>query len=199
MQLTYIHNCHPSNYKIVFWYRNCLEFPVDNVAPTAAIHTILVFCMLDLDNFKSYNDRYGYAKGNEVIKATAVIIETAVAEHGGKDDFAGHIGGDDFAVITTAEKYEQICNTIITGFDENIVFFYNTIDRTRGSIVSKNRRGEEMLFPLMTISIGVVTNEKGGKLTKQNEAMVLENRDLKAALEKLEMLDLRLEAQRQNF
>lgn len=125
--------------------------------------TRLVFCMLDLDNFKSYNDRYGYAKGNEVIKATAVIIETAVAEHGEKDDFAGHIGGDDFAVITTAAKYEQICNAIITSFDENIVFFYNAIDRTRGHIVSKNRQGEDVVFPLMTISIGVVTNEKGGK------------------------------------
>ncbi|MCL7489200.1 MAG: diguanylate cyclase [Desulfobulbaceae bacterium] len=121
--------------------------------------TPLAFCMLDLDNFKSYNDRYGFAKGNEVIKATALIIETALAKHGDKNDFAGHIGGDDFAIITSVDKYEMICNSIISRFDENIAFYYNETDRTRGHIVSKNRQGEEMLFPLMTISIGVVTNE----------------------------------------
>ena len=119
----------------------------------------IAFCMLDLDNFKSYNDRYGYVKGNEVIRATAAIIESVVAEHGKKEDFVGHIGGDDFAVITDTTRYDGICNAIIRRFDEKIIEFYDENDRTRGHIVAKNRQGHQVTFPLMTISIGVVTSD----------------------------------------
>lgn len=124
----------------------------------------IAFCMLDLDNFKSYNDRYGYAKGNEVIRATATTIKTVVAEHGSKVDFVGHIGGDDFAIITDTTKYEMICKDIIKRFDEHIIYFYNETDRERGHIVAKNRQGCEVTFPIMTISIAVVTNDAGKKI-----------------------------------
>lgn len=123
------------------------------------------FCMLDLDNFKSYNDRYGYAKGNDVIRATAEIIKSAVAEQGSTDDFVGHIGGDDFAVITHTNRYETICRAIIKRFDETIVNFYNESDRERGCIVSKNRQGRRMTFPIMTISIAVVTHHQEQRIT----------------------------------
>ena len=119
----------------------------------------LAFCMLDLDNFKSYNDRYGYTKGNEVIRATAAIIESAVRDHGTREDFIGHIGGDDFVIVTDTEKYDMICRTIIKRFDEDIVSFYNETDRTRGHIAAHNRRGREKLFPIMSISIAVVTKD----------------------------------------
>jgi len=116
----------------------------------------LAFALIDLDNFKSYNDKYGYAQGNNILTSSAKIIECAVADHGSKDDFVGHIGGDDFAVITTPEKYISICKTITDNFDKNIENFYDSEDIKKGWITSKNRQGEKMDFPIMTVSIAVV-------------------------------------------
>ena len=120
----------------------------------------IAFCLLDIDNFKAYNDRYGYAKGNELIQTTADIIGKAVVEHGNEQDFIGHIGGDDFVVITTPDTYRIICEVIIKTFDEIIPDFYNTEDKARGHIISENRQGENVSFPLATLSIAVVTNAK---------------------------------------
>ncbi|MDD3619003.1 MAG: diguanylate cyclase [Desulfobulbaceae bacterium] len=116
----------------------------------------LAFCLVDLDNFKSFNDRYGYARGNDVIRATAAIIRDAVAEHGGEEDFIGHIGGDDFAVITDVRRYEAICRTIISRFDESIAAFYDETDRARGYIAAHNRQGLQVTFPIMSMSIAAV-------------------------------------------
>ncbi len=116
------------------------------------------FCHFDLDNFKAFGDKYGYAMGSEVIKATAGIIATSVASYGTKDDFVGHIGGDDFVVITSPDRYEEICRAVIETFDRTAPNFYSPEDRDRGFIVGKTRQGEEADFPIMTISIGVVTN-----------------------------------------
>lgn len=120
----------------------------------------IAFCLLDIDNFKAYNDHYGYAKGNEVIQATADIISKAVVDHGSADDFIGHIGGDDFVVITAPDNYSNICEAIVKTFDKKIPRFYAPKDRKRGHITGENRQGEKTKFPLATISIGVVTNEK---------------------------------------
>ena len=118
----------------------------------------LAFCVLDMDNFKAFNDRYGYAHGSEVIKETAQIIENAVKNKGFSGDFVGHVGGDDFVVITTPEYMSKICSEIISEFDRRIPGFYDQEDREKGYILGHNRLGEEMRFPLMTISIAVVTN-----------------------------------------
>jgi diguanylate cyclase (GGDEF)-like protein len=118
-------------------------------------------CIVDLDNFKVFNDRYGYTRGNEVIQTTAMIITAAVKESGATDDFIGHIGGDDFIVVTSPERYEDICKAIIQSFDEQILSFYDQEDRQRGSIVGMTRQGAEVVFPLMTISIAVVTDQGG--------------------------------------
>lgn len=120
----------------------------------------LAFCHFDLDNFKAFGDKYGYARGSEVIKATAQIIGSAVASYGMQDDFVGHIGGDDFVVITTPGRYERICRAAIEAFDRTAPDFYSSEDREQGFIMGKTRQGEEMAFPLMTISIGVVTNRE---------------------------------------
>lgn len=120
----------------------------------------LAFCLIDMDNFKAFNDRYGYANGSEVIKATAVIIEEAAAKNGTVGDFVGHIGGDDFVLITTPERYVNICNAVIETFDKTIPSFYDPEDRNRGYITGKTRQGQEVPFPLMTISIAVVTNNE---------------------------------------
>ncbi|MFA5073171.1 MAG: diguanylate cyclase [Nitrospirota bacterium] len=119
----------------------------------------IAFCVLDLDNFKVYNDYYGYALGNEVIKETARILETATKTKGSSDDFLGHIDGDDFVVITKPDCMREVCSEIVRLFDQQIPQFYDKKARENGSIQGKNRQGETMQFPLMTISIAIVTNE----------------------------------------
>jgi diguanylate cyclase (GGDEF)-like protein len=119
----------------------------------------IAFCLMDIDNFKAYNDHYGYARGNELIQATADIISQAVTDHGRDDDFIGHIGGDDFVLITAHDTYTNICRAVVETYDKTIPDFYNAEDRTRGHIIGENRQGEKVLFPLATISIAVVTNE----------------------------------------
>jgi len=118
----------------------------------------MAFCLADLRNFKAFNDQYGYARGNEVILATAEMIKQAVREHGGEGDFVGHIGGDDFVLITPPDRFERICTAVIADFDQKIVAFYNPEDRQKGYIQGKTRKGEVVSFPIMTISIAVVTN-----------------------------------------
>jgi len=120
----------------------------------------IAFCLMDIDNFKAYNDHYGYAKGNDVIQATAGIISEAAAKYGTEDDFIGHIGGDDYVLITTPDLYPQICQEVIDTFDKTIPGFYDEEDRQRGHIVGQNRQGQEVKFPLATLSIAVVTNVK---------------------------------------
>ena len=121
--------------------------------------TLFAFCLVDLDNFKAYNDNYGYARGNQVIKHTALIIEEAVKKHGTEDSFYGHIGGDDFAVLCSVDQHVKICRFIIDRFDQTVGEFYDPKDLKNGFIVRKTRRGIEEKFPVMTISIGVVTNQ----------------------------------------
>ena len=120
----------------------------------------LAFCLIDLADFKSFNDRYGYARGNEVIQATARIITEVMAEQGREKDFLGHIGGDDFVIITVPGAYEKICPAIINVFDRMILDFYDAEDRERGYILGKTRQGKEISFPIMTVSIAVVTNRQ---------------------------------------
>ncbi len=121
----------------------------------------IAFCLMDIDNFKAYNDHYGYAKGNDVIQATAGMISEAVAKYGHDDDFIGHIGGDDYVLITTPDLYPRICQSVIDTFDKTISRDF-TMRKTekRGHIVGENRQGQKVKFPLATLSIGVVTNVK---------------------------------------
>jgi GGDEF domain-containing protein len=119
----------------------------------------LAFCQLDLSHFKAFNDRYGYARGNEVIQATAKVITEVVKAQGDEEGFIGHIGGDDFAVITLPERYEKICLAIIDSFDKMILDFYDLEDRQRGYIEGETRQGQKVTFPIMTLAIAVVTNQ----------------------------------------
>jgi diguanylate cyclase (GGDEF)-like protein len=114
----------------------------------------------DLDNFKAYNDVYGYSNGDRIIVLTADILTDQTALFGNPGDFVGHVGGDDFIIVTTIDKAEAICSSVIDEFDEKVLTFYNEEDRTRGVITTKNRRGEVDTFPLMTISMAIVTNER---------------------------------------
>lgn len=115
-------------------------------------------CYVDLDDFKAYNDRYGFLAGSEVIKLTTEVILEALAKYGNKNDFVGHIGGDDFIVVTDMERAPLVSGEIIRLFDERIPTQYEPADRERGSIISTDRQGNVIEFPIMTISIAVVHN-----------------------------------------
>jgi len=113
----------------------------------------------DLDNFKAYNDIYGFACGDSVIKLTADIITDNVDLYGSGDDFLGHIGGDDFIIITTPECVDDICKAIISDFDRKILSMYTEKDRENGYIISADRNGDVHKYPIITISIAVISNE----------------------------------------
>ncbi len=115
---------------------------------------------LDIDNFKAYDDKYGYEKGDKIIVETGLIIQATIARVGNKKDFVGHIGGDDFVFLSTPAKIEKICQEIITRFDEVIPSYYNEEDRSRGYIECEDRRGNVNRFPILTLSIGIVTNDR---------------------------------------
>lgn len=108
----------------------------------------------DIDNFKALNDHYGFVIGDQVLSATGRIIGQAVTP----PDFVGHIGGDDFIVISVPERVEEICRDIITRFDQAIPQYYDPASREQGFIESETRQGLVQRVPLMTISIAVVTN-----------------------------------------
>ncbi len=120
--------------------------------------TILYF---DLDNFKAYNDIYGFSNGDEIIKLTARTIVENIHIAGSKENFIGHIGGDDFIAISNTDDYEEICKKIIKQFDEDVLKYYTKEDVEKGFIEVANRRGIIEQFPITTISIGVVVVEPG--------------------------------------
>ena len=119
----------------------------------------LSFWMFDLDHFKAYNDRYGYSRGNEVIKLTATTISEVVREQGDEDDFVGHIGGDDFVVIANHYRYNDMCREILERFDQRVVAYYDQQDLQNGFITSKDRQGKTSRFPVAGLSVAVVSNQ----------------------------------------
>lgn len=116
-------------------------------------------CYIDLDKFKAYNDKYGFEHGDGVIRETARILIRAAQQFGNPDDFIGHIGGDDFVIVTSPDRTDDICKKIIDDFEKSAPTFYNETDRKAGYILAKDRKGIEQKIPLLSISIGVVTNE----------------------------------------
>jgi len=112
----------------------------------------------DIDNFKAYNDVYGFSSGDKAIILTADIIMDNVRHFGAQDDFIGHVGGDDFIIVTVPERVDAICTGIISDFDKRIVSLYSEKDRQKGYITTVSREGLFLEFPIMTISIAVVSN-----------------------------------------
>lgn len=124
------------------------------------------FAMLyfDLDNFKAYNDVYGFSNGDEIIKFTANIITKHIHKLVECQNFVGHVGGDDFVAVVSKIDYETLCKDIIKDFDNNIMSYYSEEDVERGFVEVANRRGIIEQFPLISISIGVV--EANSKIYK---------------------------------
>jgi diguanylate cyclase (GGDEF)-like protein len=118
-------------------------------------------CYLDLDNFKSYNDRYGYIRASELIKEAGQVIYDAVNRLNDPDAFVGHIGGDDFVVIINSMLAKAACQTIIHNFDAMIPSYYSEEDRVAGAIDGVDRYGVLRRFPLISISIAVMNCQPG--------------------------------------
>lgn len=115
---------------------------------------------VDLDHFKAYNDIYGYKKGDNVINLLNQVVFEAINLNGNPNDFIGHIGGDDFIIVTSVGKIENTCEYITKNFDMRIPAYYSAEDREKGFIITTDRQGKQSKFPIMTVSIGVSTNEK---------------------------------------
>lgn len=117
-------------------------------------------CYADLDNFKAYNDYYGYFYGDKLITLTSQILKDVINDLS-PDNFIGHIGGDDFIFLIPLKKIDVVCQNIIKVFDQTIPSCYQKKDLVKGYIETKNRRGKMERFPLMTITISVLKNENG--------------------------------------
>lgn len=124
-----------------------------------------VMCYMDLDNFKSYNDRYGYIKASELLKETGRLIYEAVIRLDDPEAFVGHIGGDDFVAIVSADKAEAACREIISDFDAMIPAYYSDEDRSFGAINGIDRYGVARTFPLVSISIAALDCHPGDYAT----------------------------------
>ena len=111
---------------------------------------------LDLDNFKAYNDVYGFVKGDQIIEFTAETILRGIHENAEEGAFVGHIGGDDFVAIIASTNCERICQNILTLFDSQVKRFFTEKDVENGYIEVENRKGIIEQFPLTSLSIGVV-------------------------------------------
>jgi diguanylate cyclase (GGDEF)-like protein len=114
----------------------------------------------DLDNFKAFNDHYGFMRGDDALQATAKMLEEVARYHMSGDSFVGHVGGDDFVVVVPPELGAVVAQAIVQRFDEEAGSFYDDLDRERGYIEVTNRRGELQRFPILTISIGLATTER---------------------------------------
>ena len=116
---------------------------------------------LDLDNFKAYNDVYGFLNGDEIIKFTARCISNHLHETEDEGNFVGHIGGDDFVAITSNVNCEKVCQNITLEFDQGVLKYFNKLDIEKGYLEVPNRKCILEQFPLTSISIAVVVVDKG--------------------------------------
>jgi len=117
-------------------------------------------CYADLDHFKEFNDRYSYYDGDRVIRILAKILHDVVKGVCAEEGFVGHIGGDDFIFIVPASVVNETCGEIVSIFDALVPYQYSEQDRRAGYFFGKDRRGQLHRVPLMTVSIGVVSNER---------------------------------------
>lgn len=117
-------------------------------------------CYADLDHFKEFNDRYGFQHGDQVIQLLARLLHDVVKGLCGSDGFVGHIGGDDFLFTIPLVAVPRVCDEIVTVFEELIPWQYSAQDRRVGYFFGKDRRGQLHRVPLMTLSVGVVTNQR---------------------------------------
>ncbi|MBI4395824.1 MAG: response regulator, partial [Elusimicrobia bacterium] len=129
-----------------------IERLIESESPYAVIYA-------DLNNFKAFNDRYGFLRGDQAIKLSAQCLATSVESAAGDGpSFVGHVGGDDFVCIVPADQAETVCRDIIKRFDEMIPNLYDEPDRRAGCIEGKTRQGQPLRFPLMGVALVIVSS-----------------------------------------
>jgi len=145
-------------------HANPLTFLPGNIPITQHIERMLARCTefvvgyLDLNNFKSFNDRYGYWCGDEMIRLVAQVAAKHVQE---RRDFLGHVGGDDFIVVFQSKSWAAQCRQIIDEFNAKAANLFNEADRLKGGIEAEDRQGFIQFFPLTSLSIGAVQVRPG--------------------------------------
>ncbi len=117
------------------------------------------FCYLDLDNLKAFNDFYGYAKADGVVRQTADLLREVVAQLGDGSEFVGHVAGDDFVFMVSQARVDELCRRVIDSFDRIIPLYYEKADRERGYIEGEDRYGQRRRFPVMSVSIAAVITD----------------------------------------
>jgi PleD family two-component response regulator len=115
---------------------------------------------IDIDHFKAFNDYYGYARGDQAIQMLARILTESVQRHGSADSFVGHIGGDDFVVLTSPDKSEKLGEQILEWFNTSSRELYDEQDRDKGFVEVLNRRHTQERFPLMSLTIALVSTDR---------------------------------------
>ncbi len=149
----------PGNTSIIQRIQQCIDREEDFA---------LAYC--DLDYFKSFNDKYGFSRGDEVLMMTARVIVNTIRAFAGVRSFVGHVGGDDFVFIMPPDLVEEACRRVVQTFDSIVPHFYDAEDRARESIVSVDRQGVTRTFPLMAVSIAVVFSTGARRLSHAGEA-----------------------------
>lgn len=119
-----------------------------------------LFLYIDIDNFKSYNDSYGYQRGDDAIRLLGRILVDEVTRHGNPTDFVGHVGGDDFVVISAPSALGPLTGAILARFDAEAPQLYSEMDRAAGYVEVANRRGDPERFPLMSLTIAAVPSDR---------------------------------------
>ena len=151
-----------------------IERQIESGEPSA------VACYLDLDNLKAFNDYYGYAKANAVIRQTGDVIRNVVVQRGNAGDFIGHIAGDDFVFVTSADRADTVCKGICERFDQLIRLYYDPADRKRGYIETKDRFGVQRKFPIMSVSIAAISLSRAKSYASLAELAAVGKRTAKA-------------------
>jgi diguanylate cyclase (GGDEF)-like protein len=118
----------------------------------------LAMLYIDLDNFKAFNDTYGPSRGDRVIRLLAELLTETFQKYGTGTEFVGHIGGDDFVLLTHPDRVHAICEALMGMFDQQVRTLYDAADLERGHLLGVDRQGIPRRFPIISVSIGVVTN-----------------------------------------
>ena len=116
----------------------------------------LAVCYVDINRFKAFNDHYGFKRGDDAIRHTAKILLEVSRTHGGPNNFTGHIGGDDFILITTCERATAVSEAIIRQFDALAATLYDETDRKRGYTLHTDRQGKIKKLSFLSVAIAVV-------------------------------------------
>jgi diguanylate cyclase (GGDEF)-like protein len=127
----------------------------EEIASRAVGSIPFAVCHVDLDNFKAFNDRYGWLRGDDVITLLASALKSSAGEAGQPVPFLGHVGGDDFVVICAPEQVEELTSRALQLFDEGVVGLHDKEDAANGYIALLDRQGNERRYPIVSVSIGV--------------------------------------------